>query len=61
MTYRGTFWIIAVAACLLFFGQISHAANIVINNLDGAGEGFNDTTPVSPVGGNPVQRLASSG
>jgi len=28
------------------------AANFVINNLDGPGEGFNDTTPVAPVGGN---------
>src|SRR5262245_44549568 len=29
------------------------AATIVIVNNDGAGEGFNDPTPVSPVGGNP--------
>lgn len=28
------------------------AATIVINNLDSAGEGFNDPTPVAPVGGN---------
>lgn len=28
------------------------AANIVISNLDNAGEGFNDTTPVAPEGGN---------
>ena len=28
------------------------AASFVINNLDGSGEGFNDTTPVTPVGGN---------
>jgi hypothetical protein len=28
------------------------AASFVINNLDGAGEGFNDPTPVAPVGGN---------
>jgi hypothetical protein len=28
------------------------AASFVINNLDGPGEGFNDTTPVAPVGGN---------
>ena len=31
----------------------SHAATIVIVNTDGAGEGFNDPTPVAPVGGNP--------
>jgi hypothetical protein len=29
------------------------ASTIVIINNDGAGEGFNDPTPVSPVGGNP--------
>ena len=28
------------------------AASFMINNLDGPGEGFNDTTPVAPVGGN---------
>ena len=28
------------------------AASFVINNLDSPGEGFNDNTPVSPVGGN---------
>ena len=28
------------------------AANIVIINLDGAGEGFNDATPAAPIGGN---------
>jgi len=28
------------------------AATLVINNIDGAGEGFNDPTPVDPVGGN---------
>ena len=31
----------------------AHAANIVIINNDGVGEGFNDPTPVVPVGGNP--------
>ena len=30
-----------------------NAATIVINNNDGPGEGFNDPTPVAPVGGNP--------
>jgi hypothetical protein len=29
------------------------SATIVIINLDGAGEGFNDATPAAPVGGNP--------
>jgi hypothetical protein len=33
------------------------AANIVILNNDAAGVGFNDTTPVAPVGGNPGTTL----
>ena len=33
------------------------AATIVINNLDGPGEGFNDPTIVAPVGGNPSNTL----
>src|SRR5688572_8764864 len=30
----------------------ANAAVIVIQNVDGVGEGFNDPTPVAPVGGN---------
>ena len=33
------------------------AANIVINNLDDPNEGFNDPTPVAPVGDNPKTTL----
>jgi hypothetical protein len=31
----------------------ARAANFILVNLDGAGEGFNDPTPATPVGGNP--------
>jgi len=41
----------------LFASPASLAANIVINNLDGPGEGFNDPTPTLPVGGNPGTTL----
>src|SRR5688572_25562270 len=34
-------------------------ANIVIINLDGPGEGFNDPTPASPVGGNKGKTLGA--
>jgi len=46
---------VLVLACLFAFAGVvgSHAATIVIVNLDGPGEGFNDPTPVAPVGGNP--------
>jgi hypothetical protein len=33
------------------------AATIIVNNLDGAGEGFNEPTFVPPVGGNPATTL----
>ena len=43
-----------LAAALLVVGALTaNAATIVINNIDGAGEGFNDPTPAAPVGGNP--------
>src|SRR3972149_5998770 len=41
-----------------FFGMavivtpVAHATTITVVNNDGAGEGFNDPTPVAPVGGN---------
>ena len=39
------------------FVAVLAAATIVIVNADGAGEGFNDPTPVAPVGGNPALTL----
>ncbi len=49
-------------AALLALGSLvttlpAHAATIVIVNTDGPGEGFNDPTPVAPVGGNPGTTL----
>jgi len=32
--------------------QVQAAATIVIQNMNAAGEGFNDTTPAAPIGGN---------
>lgn len=48
-----------LALSLLFTVQRADAATIVIINGDGAGEGFNDPTPVSPVGGNPGTTLGA--
>src|SRR6185503_15680879 len=45
-----------LAGLLLLFaitGQAFGAATITIVNNDGPNEGFNDPTPVAPVGGNP--------
>lgn len=38
-------------------GSVQAAATIVILNMNGPGQGFNDPTPVSPVGGNPGRTL----
>ena len=37
----------------LLAADAAWATTIVIVNLDGAGEGFNDATPAAPIGGNP--------
>lgn len=42
----------ASALVLTLAAAPAQALEIVINNLDGAGEGFNDPTPATPVGGN---------
>lgn len=43
----------ALAGLLLANAPAFGAANIIIVNVDGANEGFNDPTPAAPVGGNP--------
>jgi hypothetical protein len=40
-------------------GQAAADANIIIVNLDGPGEGFNDPTPATPVGGNKGKTLGA--
>jgi hypothetical protein len=43
---------LAAGALVGAVGQAQAAATIVINNINAAGVGFNDTTPATPVGGN---------
>ena len=40
------------AVSILLFSLSASSATITIMNADGAGEGFNDQTPVAPIGGN---------
>jgi hypothetical protein len=47
-----------LVASLMLAGAAS-AATVVIQNNDGAGEGFNDPTPVAAVGGNPGTTLGA--
>jgi hypothetical protein len=42
----------AFAGTLVAAGQAQAAATIIINNINAPGVGFNDPTPVAPVGGN---------
>src|SRR5690349_17526085 len=42
----------ALALAALLAAPVAHAATITIVNNDGPTEGFNDPTPVAPVGGN---------
>lgn len=44
---------LALALALSLFAATAAHAGFVIVNIDGPGEGFNDPTPVAPVGGNP--------
>jgi len=46
-------------ASLGLTGTAQAAATIVINNTNAAGVGFNDTTPATPVGGNPGTTLGA--
>lgn len=53
LALRGLVGAVALALSL----SVTAAATITILNLDGPGEGFNDPTPVTPVGGNPGTTL----
>jgi hypothetical protein len=50
---KHTLVLFAVMLVLACSGSAFAGANIVIINIDGPNEGFNDPTPVAPVGGNP--------
>ena len=52
-----TFALRASVLAALCAAGASQAATIVIQSRDPAGVGFNDTTPVAPVGGNPGTTL----
>lgn len=50
---RAAFAVVAASTFAFALPEAARAqATIVIQNFDGAGEGFNDPTPVAPVGGN---------
>lgn len=51
--------IFGLASCLATCMAAAHAT-IVIHNLDLAGQGFNDPSPFSPVGGNNATRLGQA-
>src|SRR6266498_2224524 len=49
--------LLALLALVVVSSTAFGAASIVIQNNDAAGVGFNDPTPVSPIGGNPGTTL----
>ena len=49
----------SILALGLALAPAANSATIVIVNNDGVGEGFNDPTPVVPVGGNPAVTLGA--
>src|SRR6266849_1962820 len=55
--FRFSLAAMAASVVLTFSSSVFGAATIVIQNGDPAGVGFNDTTPVAPVGGNPGTTL----
>ena len=48
---------------VLFIGGLvtaqAQAATVIVNNINDPGEGFNDSTPASPVAGNPATTIGS--
>ncbi|MEN8164670.1 MAG: PA domain-containing protein [Acidobacteriota bacterium] len=52
MRYSSIFRVSTAIAILVLAAGPAGAATITIVNTDGAGEGFNDPTPTTPVGGN---------
>jgi len=50
---------VALGALLLFSALAADAATILVYSRDPAGYGFNDPTPVAPVGGNPGTTLGA--
>jgi hypothetical protein len=50
---RAAVAMVALMAAALFPGRAHASATITIINLDSAGSGLNDPTPLSPAGGNP--------
>lgn len=52
--------VLLALVCMTAMATNAGGATIVINNADGAGEGFNDPTPFVPVGGNPALTLGQA-
>ncbi len=54
------FWLLALLLTVALAFPQAQAATITIVNGDGAGEGFNDPTPFTPVGGNNATTLGQA-
>lgn len=54
-----TGWVLLTGTLLTLLTGAAQAATITIQNNDGPNEGFNDPSPVAPVGGNPATTLGA--
>ena len=57
LAFRSLSGLVALALVAALATPAQAAVTFVINNVDGAGVGFNDPTPKAPVGGNPGTTL----
>ncbi len=60
MKHLRTVFVLLMLVSMAVMATNAGAATIIINNIDGAGEGFNDATPFAPVGGNPATTLGQA-
>src|SRR5262245_11507721 len=60
MKHMRTMFVLLMLVSMVAMAANAGAATIIINNLDGAGEGFNDLTPIAPAGGNPATTLGQA-
>jgi len=60
MMHMRKMFVLLMLVGMVAFASNAGAATIIINNTDGAGEGFNDPTPWTPTGGNPATTLGQA-
>jgi hypothetical protein len=60
MKHLRKMFVLVMLVSMVALATNASAATIIINNTDGAGEGFNDPAPWVPTGGNPATTLGQA-